>query len=211
MTDPKPLQPVEALRELLAAMDGVAITVGGGGRTLREFTESHAAARASLEAVSIEDKEPERHNDFSEYMGKRYLRCPHCGEECGCESIAEGCGHCPSERPEPDEFEPKYVPLRKLKDSDWMQKMPVGMHDMIVDRHIRLRNEIGRIIGEIELSYYRGREAGREECSALVSELEGRQWMVDPTPDIPDSTQRRVTMSDGTGIIIRPTKETGDG
>ncbi len=57
------------------------------------------------------------------------------------------------------ETEPGYMSLAELKRS---KKIPENIKDLIYDRHVRQRNEIKMILGEIELAYRRGFAAGEE-------------------------------------------------
>lgn len=59
------------------------------------------------------------------------------------------------------EREPGYSPL-----SDKVLKKPKAIRDLITQRHVSQRGEIGSTSGSIELAYLRGYQGGYEDAAA---------------------------------------------
>ncbi len=67
--------------------------------------------------------------------------------------------------------EPKYLPIGERMATKAIQALPKDMRDIIQERHIRQRNQIGQIIGEIELSWHRGRHRGRVDAIEALEKI----------------------------------------
>ena len=61
-------------------------------------------------------------------------------------------------------IEPRYTPISELKFGKG--HIPEDIRDLVEQRHVRSRNEISKVLGEIELAYRRGYQAGYEAKQA---------------------------------------------
>ena len=58
---------------------------------------------------------------------------------------------------EPEYKEPKLITLKSLQEN---VHIPDDIKEMVIERYVSLRNQMSGIVGELELSYRRGYDAG---------------------------------------------------
>jgi len=77
--------------------------------------------------------------------------------------------------------EPKYKSLADLKAD---KKIPESIREIIFERHIRQRNQISQILGEIELSYRRGYQAGYEDMQKEIKTRKEKICLLNPNINV---------------------------